>query len=125
MLGDNRTSMARTPDPDHFEIDEIEETNGHLVLKIKYPNLARCADCSFEGAKVMVILNCTVKQAIKWRHIDPHFKDLKTGVKLAATHSARRRPVFRRRRRAGSMRWPTREVSLPARRGRDPWEPTS
>lgn len=78
---------ARTPDPDRFDIEEIEEVNGHLVLKVKYPNLARCADCSFEGAKVMVILNCTIKQAIKWRRIDPHFKDLKAGVKLAASQA--------------------------------------
>lgn len=84
---------ARTPDPDNFEIEEVEEVNGHLVLKVKYPNLARCNDCSFEGSKLMVFLNCTLKQAIKWTRIDPHFKDAQRaegiGIKWSPSPSAR------------------------------------
>jgi hypothetical protein len=78
---------ARTPDPDHFEIQEVEEVNGHLVLKVKYQNLARCSDCSFEGSKLMVFLNCNLKQAIKWRRIDPHFKDAKKNANQLAAHA--------------------------------------
>jgi hypothetical protein len=42
------------------------------VLKVKYPN---CSSCAFEGTKVMVFAGATIKQAIKWRKIDPHFRD--------------------------------------------------
>lgn len=60
-----------SPDSDNFEIEEIEEVGSHLVLKVKYPN---CVKCSFEGNKVMVFLNTKIKDAIKWREIDPHFR---------------------------------------------------
>jgi len=65
---------ARTPDAARFEIDEVEEVGGHLVLKVKYPN---CAKCAYEGVKVMVFLDATVKQVLRWRKIDPHFRDPK------------------------------------------------
>ena len=41
-------------------------------MKVKYPN---CAKCSFEGEKVMVFLNITEAEALRWRKIDPHFTD--------------------------------------------------
>ena len=63
---------ARTPDAARFEIEEVEEIGGHLVMKVRYPN---CVKCSFEGVKVMVFLDCTVKQVLRWRKIDPHFRD--------------------------------------------------
>lgn len=61
-----------TPDATNYTLEEIERIGNHLVLKVKYPN---CRDCSYEGSKVMVFLNVTEKQALKWRKIDPHFKD--------------------------------------------------
>jgi hypothetical protein len=64
----------RTPDPDKFEVDEVEQVGPHLVLRVKYPS---CRKCAFEGKKVMVILNATLKDVIKWKRIDPHFRDPK------------------------------------------------
>lgn len=63
---------AMTPDSRKFEILEIEEHNHNLVLKVKYPN---CAKCSYEGIKIMVLPNCSLKDAIFWKEIDPHFAD--------------------------------------------------
>ena len=62
---------GQNPDNSRFEIEEIEEVGPHLVAKIKYPN---CAKCSYEGVKIMVFLNVSLKDVIKWRIIDPHFK---------------------------------------------------
>lgn len=63
---------SRTPNPDAFSVDEVEQVGDHLVMKVKYPN---CAKCAYEGSKVMVFLDVTLKQAIKWRRIDPHFRN--------------------------------------------------
>jgi hypothetical protein len=43
----------------------------HLVMKVKYPN---CFKCAFEGNKLMVFLNVTEVQVLRWRKIDPHFR---------------------------------------------------
>ena len=71
-----------TPDAEKYSIEEIERVGPHLVLKVKYPN---CRACSFEGNKVIVYLNVGELQAMKWKKIDPHFKDPKG--KTAATEA--------------------------------------
>ena len=60
-----------TPDADNYEILEVETIDQHLVLKVRYPNCTRCA---YEGTKVMVFLNTPIKDALKWKRIDPHFQ---------------------------------------------------
>lgn len=62
----------RTPDPDKFEIVDVEQVGPHLVLKVKYLS---CVKCAFEGTKVLVIFNSTIKDVIRWKRIDPHFRD--------------------------------------------------
>lgn len=66
-----------TPDSKHYEVVEVSEVEGHLVMKVLYPN---CSHCSYEGNKVMVFLNTTALQALKWKQIDPHFRDKKNPV---------------------------------------------
>lgn len=61
-----------TPDVSKFEIIEAEQVGPHLVLKVKYPNCARCA---FEGTKILIYEHCTAMHALKWRRIDPHFRN--------------------------------------------------
>ncbi len=63
---------ARTPDADKYELIEVERVGPHLVMKVRYPN---CKKCSYEGNKVMVFLNVTESNALRWRRIDPHFRD--------------------------------------------------
>jgi hypothetical protein len=60
-----------TPDASNYEIEYVLEVNGHLVMKVRYPN---CAKCSYEGTKVMVFAGVGFKDALMWRTIDPHFR---------------------------------------------------
>ena len=60
-----------THDAENYEIVEFHREGRHLLLKVKYPN---CSKCLYEGMKVMVFLNVTEAQVIRWRRIDPHFR---------------------------------------------------
>lgn len=62
---------ANTPDPSDFDITDIEQVGSHLVMKVKFPS---CAKCEYEGNKVMVFLNRTLKDVFRWKRIDPHFR---------------------------------------------------
>ena len=61
-----------TPDAGSFQVQEAEQVGRHLVMRVLYPN---CSRCSYEGAKVMVFLDRTALQALRWRRIDPHFRE--------------------------------------------------
>lgn len=71
-IAELEAQLPRTPDAENFEIQEAEEVGPHLVLKVAYPN---CKQCSYEGVKVMVYMNTGVKAVLKWRRIDPHFRE--------------------------------------------------
>lgn len=60
-----------SPDASNYEVEEIERVGPHVVMKVRYPN---CKSCAFEGNKVMVFLNVTEKDILRWRKIDPHFR---------------------------------------------------
>jgi hypothetical protein len=79
---------ARTPDSEKYEIVDVARVDKHLVMKVRYPN---CAKCSFEGDKVMVFLNVTEADVLRWRRIDPHFRDpkAKTAAREAPSPAAR------------------------------------
>ena len=62
---------SMTPDSEKYEIIDVVRVGPHLVMKVQYPN---CIKCSFEGNKVMVFLNITEAQVLRWRRIDPHFR---------------------------------------------------
>ncbi len=66
---------AATPDAERYVIDDVQRIGHNLVLRVTYPN---CKKCSYEGTKVLVYLNVTEAQALRWRKIDPHFVDPKT-----------------------------------------------
>jgi hypothetical protein len=76
----------RTPDPDHYEIIEAKRVGDHLVLKVLYPNCKRCA---YEGNKVMVFLNVSETDVLKWKKIDPHFRATQRVAKEAPSPAAR------------------------------------
>ena len=61
-----------TPDASQYEIIDVRRVGDHLVMKVQYPS---CSKCSFEGTKIMVFLDVTEMQALRWRKIDPHFRD--------------------------------------------------
>jgi len=61
-----------TPDKDDYDIMDVVAIEGNLVLKVKYPS---CRSCAYEGIKVMVFRGVSALDAIKWKRIDPHFRD--------------------------------------------------
>lgn len=77
---------AASPNPVDFDVLDVREVGPHLVAKVQYPN---CAKCAYEGVKVMVFLNATLKQALRWRQVDPHFRDEATTERAAPSPSAR------------------------------------
>ena len=67
-----------TPDAENYSVVKAERIGSHLVLMVKYPN---CARCKFEGNKIMVFLFVNELDALKWKKIDPHFRDSKAKVR--------------------------------------------
>lgn len=71
-----RRSYARaasaTPDPDKFEVLEFQEVGKFLVLKAKYTS---CTRCSYEGTKIMVFSDASIRDLVFWKKIDPHFRE--------------------------------------------------
>lgn len=62
---------ASSPDATRFEIEDAREVGPNLVVKARFPN---CADCAYEGIKVLVYLNTKPLDAMKWKKLDPHFR---------------------------------------------------
>lgn len=69
-------NLSQTPDNSNFEILDTFIWSGTeypgLVLKVKYES---CPNCSYEGTKILVYRNVTLKDVLKWKVIDPHFSD--------------------------------------------------
>ena len=86
-IKDLETELASmSPDPTRYEILEAQEVNGWLILQVKFPS---CKACAFEGVKVLVYENVTPLQALKWKKLDPHFREGKTPVHEAPSPAAR------------------------------------
>lgn len=81
--------IPATPDAMNFSIEDALQVGTHLVMKVRYPN---CSNCSFEGTKIMVYLNKTYLDALKWKKIDPHFTDPSTKLQ---THTQASSPAAR------------------------------
>jgi hypothetical protein len=75
-----------TPDAHNFEIMDAKAEGSHLVVKVKYPS---CRNCSYEGTKIMVFLNTTAIDALKWRKLDPHFRNKPVDKDVAPSPAAR------------------------------------
>ena len=83
-----RQLSTSSPDNSNYEITKVVRVGAHLVLQVLYPN---CAKCAYEGNKVMVFLNVTEEQVLRWRRIDPHFRNPseKTAPSCAPSPAAR------------------------------------
>ena len=81
-------AVPETPKASDYEIVEVRRVAAHLVVKVLYPN---CRKCSYEGNKVIVFLNVTEPDVLRWREIDPHFRDPSkhTGTRTAPPPAAR------------------------------------
>jgi hypothetical protein len=79
-----------TPDASKFEVLDYQQKGSHVVLKVKYPN---CDKCSYEGTKVLVFLNVSALDVMKWRTIDPHFRSSKPYSQTEAPSPVARFPA--------------------------------
>jgi hypothetical protein len=70
-------------DAENAEIVDMHRVGRHVAIKVQYPS---CKKCSYEGFKVMVYLNVSEVQMIRWRVFDPHFQDPET-AKQSATEA--------------------------------------
>lgn len=64
-------AMTASPDSMNYEVEDVKRFGPHILMKVKYPN---CKNCAYEGTKIMVFLNVTEVDILKWRKIDPHFR---------------------------------------------------
>jgi hypothetical protein len=66
-------STPTTPDCEQFDVLDAKEVfGGYLIMKVKYPN---CSNCAYEGTKILVFENANLVAALRWKRIDPHFRD--------------------------------------------------
>lgn len=82
--------QGRSPNPDAFHIDEVEQVGEHLVVRVEYPG---CVKCSFDKKKVMVFLFVQLKDVLKWKRIDPHFRETTQTSKTEAPSPRARFPA--------------------------------
>ena len=68
----SRAAMNDTPDPTEYDVIKTEEVGRFLLMEVQYPS---CAACSYEGRKLLVFSGTTREDALKWKKIDPHFRD--------------------------------------------------
>ena len=78
-----------TPDAENYTVVKMERVGEHLVLQVNYPN---CAECKFEGNKIMVFLCVSELETMNWKRIDPHFRDTQNRSATEAPSPAARFP---------------------------------
>lgn len=68
LYSTNTTIEATAPNPREFSILESFQVGTTVVTWIKYPNCT-----NYEGNKVVVFKNTTIKNLERRKEIDPHF----------------------------------------------------
>lgn len=63
---------ALTPDSSKWELVDFLESGSYFIAKVKFQT---CEHAGFGGQKVLVF-KATTKEAILWRRMDPHFKEV-------------------------------------------------
>ena len=59
---------VQDPDPEKFKIKDIMQEGNFVIAEILYPNCT-----NYEGIKIIVFNNATVKEIKELSIIDPHF----------------------------------------------------
>lgn len=58
------------PDPNNYQIVQLQRVGAYVVVKVHYP------DCTnYEGNKIMIFENVTVRTLRETKILDPHFCD--------------------------------------------------
>lgn len=64
----SRRKVLPNPDPNNYKIKRSSSLHGNLLVEVNYP------DCTnYEGNKILLYRETTLKQLKKQKHIDPHF----------------------------------------------------
>lgn len=74
----------------NYSIVDAKRIEDHLILKVRYPS---CKNCSFEGDKVMVFLNVSEIDSMRWKKTDPHFRESSNIPEEAPSPAARFPPT--------------------------------
>jgi len=67
---------ALTPDSTKWEFEEFIESFGYIIAKVKFE---ACEHAGYGGMKVLVF-KATTLEAVKWRIMDPHFREKPEGT---------------------------------------------
>lgn len=83
--GDKRIVVVENnlpnPNPNNYRILRNLERGGNLLIEIKY------LDCkNYEGKKILLYENCTLKKLKKQKAIDPHFCENKNFISPIARY---------------------------------------
>lgn len=63
---------ALTPDPTKWELVDFLENGSYFIAKVKFQT---CEHAGYGGHKVLVF-KATTKEAILWRRLNPHFREI-------------------------------------------------
>ena len=74
-----KDAVPPTPDCEVYSIEDSIVVGDVLVLKVSYPS---CAECAYEGTKILVYENVLLSDVIRWNRIDPHFRDPTLPIKV-------------------------------------------
>lgn len=64
------TSIDLSPNPSRFNIVEAYSSGSNVAIKITYPNCK-----NYEGKKILVFRDTTIKRIRNQSKIDPHFSE--------------------------------------------------
>ena len=61
-------TLAKMPRPDYYKILSVLQIGQCLLVELKYPNCT-----NYEGKKILLFKEMTLKELIDHKEIDPHF----------------------------------------------------
>lgn len=64
--------FSPSPEPSNYRIVKHLEVGKNLIVFVNYKDVT-----NYEGNKIMVYKNCTLKELKQQKYIDPHFSDNK------------------------------------------------
>jgi len=64
--------LSVTNRSEYYAILDIARIKNHLVVKVKYQYND---NCDFDGINIMVFLDVSEFAALRWKKIDPRFRD--------------------------------------------------
>lgn len=67
--------LKSSTDCEDFEVVDYWDFDPYLLLAVKYPS---CDNCAWEGTKLLVYGGVRPVDVMRWKKIDPHFREPQT-----------------------------------------------